>query len=198
VCPQTIFNQKKLLDDYYRQRLDEFESAETYVDDGCTGTDTNRADFQRLLADIYAKKVNCVIVKDLSCLSRNYTDAGSLIENLFVQMNVRFISLAEGVDSYLNLDSVSSHVSKRYDRQGYCESSERPRCYVSFRLQAKSGIKVQMPQRTDTAYVEYHYYQQYAEKSRLCWRYGVGAKLCEKLQDTQNRSCQNRTKRKDT
>lgn len=49
-----------------------------------------------------------MIVKDLSRLSRNYTDAGSLIENLFVQMNVRFISLAEGVDSYLNPDSVSS------------------------------------------------------------------------------------------
>lgn len=79
----SVTNQKKLLDDYYRQHLDEFESAETYVDDGCTGTDTNRADFQRLLADIYAKKVNCVIVKDLSRLSRNYTDAGSLIENLF-------------------------------------------------------------------------------------------------------------------
>lgn len=62
----SVTNQKKLLDDYYRQHLDEFESAETYVDDGCTGTDTNRADFQRLLADIYAKKVNCVIVKDLS------------------------------------------------------------------------------------------------------------------------------------
>jgi DNA invertase Pin-like site-specific DNA recombinase len=104
----SVINQKKLLDVYYRQHLDEFESAETYVDDGCTGTDTNRADFQRLLADIYAKKVNCVIVKDLSRLSRNYTDAGSLIENLFVQMNVRFISLAEGVDSYLNPDSVSS------------------------------------------------------------------------------------------
>lgn len=104
----SVINQKKLLDDYYRQHLDEFENAETYVDDGCTGTDTNRADFQRLLADIYAKKVNCVIVKDLSRLSRNYTDAGSLIENLFVQMNVRFISLAEGVDSYLNPDSVSS------------------------------------------------------------------------------------------
>lgn len=56
----------------------------------------------------YTKKVNCVIVKDLSRLSRNYTDAGSLIENLFVQMNVRFISLAEGIDSYLNPDSISN------------------------------------------------------------------------------------------
>jgi site-specific DNA recombinase len=105
----SVTNQKALLDDYYQQHIDEFESTQPpYVDDGYTGTDTNRGSFQRLLSDIYAKKVNCVIVKDLSRLSRNYTDAGSLIENLFVQMNVRFISLAEGIDSYLNPDSISN------------------------------------------------------------------------------------------
>ncbi|WRS27398.1 recombinase family protein [Oscillospiraceae bacterium MB08-C2-2] len=105
----SVTNQKALLDDYYQQHIAEFESVEPpYVDDGYTGTDTNRDSFQKLLSDIYAKKVNCVIVKDLSRLSRNYTDAGSLIENLFVQMNVRFISLAEGIDSYLNPDSISN------------------------------------------------------------------------------------------
>ncbi|WP_101697966.1 recombinase family protein [Clostridium minihomine] len=105
----SVVNQKALLDDYYEQHIDEFESVQPpYVDDGYTGTDTNRGSFQRLLSDIYAKKVTCVIVKDLSRLSRNYTDAGSLIENLFVQMNVRFISLAEGIDSYLNPDSISN------------------------------------------------------------------------------------------
>ena len=105
----SVVNQKQLLDDYYKQHVDEFESVEEpYVDDGYTGTDTNREGFQKLLADIYAKKINCVIVKDLSRLSRNYTDAGSLIENLFVQMNVRFISLAEGIDSFQNPDSISN------------------------------------------------------------------------------------------
>ena len=53
-------------------------------------------------------KINCVIVKDLSRFARNYSDAGSLIDNLFVQMGVRFISLAENVDSYRDPDSVSS------------------------------------------------------------------------------------------
>jgi len=92
----SVTNQKRLLDDYYRQNIDEFESVEKpYVDDGCTGTDTNREDFQKLITDIYAGKVNCVIVKDLSRLSRNYYEAGELIESMFVKMNVRFISLAE-------------------------------------------------------------------------------------------------------
>ena len=80
----------------------------TYVDDGHTGTDANRENFQRLLSDVMSGKINCVVVKDLSRFARNYSDAGSLIDNLFVQMGVRFISLAENVDSYLNPDSVSS------------------------------------------------------------------------------------------
>ena len=104
----SVVNQRRLLDEYYQKHMDEFESITQYVDDGHTGTDTNREGFQNLLADITSRKVTCVIVKDLSRLSRNYTDAGSLIENLFVQLDVRFISLTESVDSYLNPDSVSS------------------------------------------------------------------------------------------
>lgn len=104
----SVINQKKLLDEYFEKHSDEFISAVTYTDDGYTGTDTNRIGFQQLIADVMNKKINCVIVKDLSRLSRNYSDAGSLIENLFVQMNVRFISLNENVDSYLNPDSVSN------------------------------------------------------------------------------------------
>lgn len=102
------FTQHDLLGDFYRKHPDEFESIAEYVDDGHTGTDANREDFQRLLADVMSGKINCVIVKDLSRFARNYSDAGSLIDNLFVQMGVRFISLAENVDSYRDPDSVSS------------------------------------------------------------------------------------------
>lgn len=103
----SVKNQRDLLNDFYRRNIDEFESITEYVDDGHTGTDANREDFQRLLADVMSGKINCVIVKDLSRFARNYSDAGSLIDNLFVQMGVRFISLAENVDSYKNPDSVS-------------------------------------------------------------------------------------------
>ena len=80
------------------------------IDDGFTGTDADRDDFQRLLADIHTGKINCVIIKDLSRLSRDYVEAGILIDRLFVQMNVRFISLQERIDSYKDPDSVSSIV----------------------------------------------------------------------------------------
>lgn len=104
----SVKNQRDLLDEFCERHADEFRSSEEYVDDGHTGTDADREDFQRLLSDVMSGKINCVIVKDLSRFARNYSDAGSLIDNLFVQMGVRFISLAENVDSYLNPDSVSN------------------------------------------------------------------------------------------
>ena len=104
----SIKNQRDLLNDFYQKHIEEFESVSEYVDDGHTGTDANREDFQRLLADVMSGKINCVVVKDLSRFARNYSDAGSLIDNLFVQMGVRFISLAENVDSFTNPDSVSN------------------------------------------------------------------------------------------
>lgn len=59
------------------------------------------------MADVRAGKINCVVVKDLS---RDYVEAGILIDRLFVQMNVRFIRLQERIDSYNDPDSISSMV----------------------------------------------------------------------------------------
>ena len=104
----SVKNQRDILNDFHFNHAEEFESYTEYVDDGHTGTDTERESFQRLLGDVMNGKITCVVVKDLSRFARNYSDAGSLIDNLFVQMGVRFISLAEGVDSYQNPDSVNS------------------------------------------------------------------------------------------
>jgi len=120
-------NQSRLLDEFQLTYADEFVSDTTYIDDGCTGTSTDRDGFQRLVSDVMNKKINCVIVKDLSRLARNYTDAGGLIENLFVQMNVRFISLGENIDSYKNPDSVSSMLVPITNvfNENYCAQTSR-------------------------------------------------------------------------
>ena len=78
----SVKNQRDLLNDFYQKHIEEFESVSEYVDDGHTGTDANRENFQRLLADVMSGKINCVVVKDLSRFARNYSDAGSLIDNL--------------------------------------------------------------------------------------------------------------------
>jgi DNA invertase Pin-like site-specific DNA recombinase len=106
----SIENQRKILNEFEQMNENEFEWSEEYKDDGFTGTDADRDDFQRLLSDIRTGKINCVIIKDLSRLSRDYVEAGILIDRLFVQMNVRFISLHERIDSYNDPESVSSMV----------------------------------------------------------------------------------------
>ena len=75
---------------------------DTYVDDGYTGTDFNRPGFQRLLEDMRNGNINCVLVKDLSRLGRNYIEVGNYIEQIFPLFNVRFIAINDSVDSFKN------------------------------------------------------------------------------------------------
>ncbi len=98
-----------------RELLTEFTDAQTdmtaprlYTDDGCTGTDFERPDFQRMIGDLRAGIVNCVIVKDLSRFGRNYVGVGEYLEHVFPLLGVRFISVGDHVDSYLDPRSVNS------------------------------------------------------------------------------------------
>ncbi len=93
----SISNQKLMLKDYAEKNG--MPRYEYYVDDGYTGRNFNRPSFKRLIADIEAGKVGCVITKDLSRLGRNYIEAGSYIEIFFPKHNVRYIAVTDGVDS---------------------------------------------------------------------------------------------------
>ncbi len=94
---ESVTNQKSLLDDFVsRHRLAVYD---TYVDDGYSGTTFDRPDFQRMIADIEAKKVNMVITKDLSRLGRDYIMTGHYMERYFPEKQVRYISLLDGIDT---------------------------------------------------------------------------------------------------
>ena len=71
-----------------------------YIDDGYSGTSFNRPAFKRLLEDIRDKKINAIIVKDLSRFGRNHIEVDNYIENIFPMLNVRFISIVDGFDSF--------------------------------------------------------------------------------------------------
>ena len=93
----SISNQKLMLRDF-AEKNGMFQY-EYYVDDGYTGRNFNRPSFQRMIADIEAGKIGCVITKDLSRLGRNYIEAGSYIEIFFPKHDVRYIAITDGVDS---------------------------------------------------------------------------------------------------
>lgn len=101
----SLENQKLILEDYIADKP-EFKVYDTYIDNGISGRSFDRPDFQRMLSDIDAGNVNCVIVKDLSRLGRNAIDTGYYLEQYFTKKNIRFISVSDGYDtsnpSYIN------------------------------------------------------------------------------------------------
>lgn len=94
----SIENQKEYIEDYLQSKP-EIKIVDFYVDDGYSGVNFDRPDFQRMLQDIKNKKIDCVIVKDLSRLGRNYIEVGRYIERLFPLLGVRFIAINDNFDS---------------------------------------------------------------------------------------------------
>ena len=103
----SITSQKALLNEFIEEH-DDLIVYDCYVDDGYTGTDFNRPGFQRLLEDMRKGHINCVIVKDLSRLGRNYIEVGNYIEQIFPLFNVRFIAINDSVDSFKNPTSTNT------------------------------------------------------------------------------------------
>lgn len=75
---ESIGNQKLLLTKYVEEQG--YTLVDIYIDDGFTGTNFDRPEFQRMLKDIESGKVNMVITKDLSRLSRDYIGTGEYVE----------------------------------------------------------------------------------------------------------------------
>lgn len=93
----SICNQKSMLEKY---AIDNgFDNREFFVDDGYSGTNFDRPDWQRLMEYVDAGKIGTVIVKDMSRLGRDYLKVGMYTEMVFPNADVRFIAINNGVDS---------------------------------------------------------------------------------------------------
>ena len=103
---ESVINQKELLRSFVKKN--NFNLVKEYVDDGYSGTDFERPGFKKMLEDINNKKINCVIVKDLSRLGRDHVMTGYYIETFFPENNIRFISILESYDSFKNQASNDS------------------------------------------------------------------------------------------
>ena len=95
----SIQNQIAFLKEYVEKQEDDFRLAKVYVDNGTTGTNFDREEWNRMLSDIKAGDINCVIVKDFSRLGRNYIEVGNYLEKVFPFLGVRIIAVNENFDS---------------------------------------------------------------------------------------------------
>ena len=97
---ESISNQRKIIYDFIENsKQDKFIAIDDYIDDGYTGTNFNRPNFQRMLKDIENEKINAVITKDLSRLGRDYIMSGYYLENYFKEKNIKYIAINDNIDS---------------------------------------------------------------------------------------------------
>ncbi len=94
----SISNQKDLIMDYLKLHP-EIEVHSVWADDGYSGVNFNRPNFQKMLEEIKCGDVDCVIVKDLSRFGREYIESGRYIEKIFPALGVRFIAVTDNYDS---------------------------------------------------------------------------------------------------
>ena len=100
----SITNQKDILLKYALDNS--FPNTQFYVDDGWSGTNFDRPDFQRLLKDIDDDKIGIVITKDLSRLGRDYLMTGQFVEIIFPEHNIRYIAINDNVDTQRSVDDM--------------------------------------------------------------------------------------------
>ena len=97
----SIANQRKLIEDYLK-RHPEIIRVQEFCDDGFTGANFDRPDFQKMIEQVKKKKINCIIVKDLSRFGRDYIESGKYIEKIFPALGIRFIAINDNYDSAMN------------------------------------------------------------------------------------------------
>ena len=93
----SIRNQKLMLQKYAAEKG--FQNIQAFADDGYSGTNFDRPDWQRLMELVNDGKVGTIIVKDMSRLGRDYLQVGMYTEMIFPKADVRFIAVNNGVDS---------------------------------------------------------------------------------------------------
>ena len=94
----TIEAQKELVLEYIESQPD-MGFCGLYCDNGRTGTNFQRPEFERLMDDVRTGKIDCIVVKDLSRFGRNYKETGQYLEQIFPFLDVRFVAVNDSFDT---------------------------------------------------------------------------------------------------
>ncbi len=156
----SISSQRDLLRAYVQSHED-LQIFDIYIDDGYSGADFKRPEFERMMEDIQAGKVNCVIVKDLSRFGRDYIEAGRFIQKTFPAFHVRFIAVTDNYDS-LSADTTDSTLVlpiKNFVNDSYCRD-------ISVKVKAHQKVK-RLEGKCISAFTVYGYLKSPNDKNQL-------------------------------
>lgn len=132
---ESIKTQKAMLTQYAKEHG--FLIVEVYVDDGWSGLNFQRPDFNRMLDDIEAGKIDVVITKDLSRLGRDHLKVGHFTEIYFPMKNVRYIAVNDGADTANKNNDIAA--LKNVMNEFYSRDNSR-KIRSSIRARAKAGL----------------------------------------------------------
>ena len=115
---RSITNQKEMLIDYCKER--DWNVYDIYCDDGITGMERERPEFQRMLSDCESGKVDIVLCKDQSRFARDKILVTEYLQTKFMVWGIRFIGVADNVDStsgyYLEQTDMNGMLNEWYVR----------------------------------------------------------------------------------
>ncbi len=140
---ESVINQEKILRDFIESHfeLGTYEIVEVFADDGRTGTDTNRPEFQRMKEAIIDKKVNCVVMKSLSRGFRNLGDQQKFLEEFIPLHGIRFVNMSSPfIDTYNDPRSATGleiPIRGMFNEQHAATTSEEVR--KTFRMKRERG-----------------------------------------------------------
>lgn len=156
----SIANQRKLIEDYLKHHP-EIVSHQEFCDDGYTGTNFDRPDFQRMITLVKKNKINCIIVKDLSRFGREYIEMGRYVEKIFPALGVRFIAINDNYDSAVAQDTGSEIIIpfKNLINDSYCRD-------ISIKVRSNLEVRRRNGEFVGT-HVVYGYQRSEDNKNRL-------------------------------
>lgn len=155
----SISNQKSLIRDFLKDKED-IEVVSERVDDGYSGSNFDRPQFQLMMEDIKKGIIDCVVVKDLSRFGREYIDSGRYIERLFPALGVRFIAVNDHIDSAVGGQADGIVLSfKNLMNDAYCRD-------ISIKIRSHLEVKRKNGDYTG-AFTPYGYLKDEKDKNRL-------------------------------
>lgn len=156
----SIRNQRSLIQDFVKKHSD-ISLVEEYVDDGYSGANFGRPAFQRMMEDVRNHKINCIIVKDLSRLGRNYIETGRYLEKIFPVLGVRFIAVNDHYDSADTKNDTDQIIVpfKNLINDAYCRD-------ISMKIRSQLDIKRKKGQFIGS-YAGYGYFKDPNDKNHL-------------------------------
>lgn len=134
----SIGSQKEMIRDFVSNQPN-MVIIQEYVDDGFSGVSFERPGFKKMMDDVRAKKIDCIVCKDLSRFARNYIDSGRYLEKIFPFMGVRFIAINDNYDSNGEKSQSDSLIIpfKNLINDAYCKD-------ISMKIRSQLDIKRKM------------------------------------------------------